>query len=81
LLIENSAIKEMQPNRGYYISVTRQNHTYPPAWRWRLMRRGNPMGVRIEGDGFPSYDAARLAGNLALGDFLEQLEREKNPGD
>jgi hypothetical protein len=81
LLIENSAIKEMQPNRGYYISVTRQNHTYPPAWRWRLMRRGNPMGVRIEGDGFPSYDAARLAGNLALADFLEQLEREKNPGD
>jgi hypothetical protein len=80
LLIENSAIKEMQPNRGYYISVTRQNHTYPPAWRWRLMRRGNPMGVRIEGDGFPSYDAARLAGNLALADFLEQLEREKNPG-
>ena len=81
MLIENSAIKEMQPNRGYYISVTRQNHTYPPAWRWRLMRRGNPMGVRIEGDGFPSYDAARLAGNLALADFLEQLEREKNPGD
>jgi hypothetical protein len=81
LLIENSAIKEMQPNRGYYISVTRQNHTYPPAWRWRIMRRGNPMGVRIEGDGFPSYDAARLAGNLALADFLEQLEREKNPGD
>jgi hypothetical protein len=81
LLIDNSAIKEMQPNRGYYISVTRQNHTYPPAWRWRLMRRGNPMGVRIEGDGFPSYDAARLAGNLALADFLEQLEREKNPGD
>ena len=81
MLIENSAIKEMQPNRGYYISVTRQNHTYPPAWRWRIMRRGNPMGVRIEGDGFPSYDAARLAGNLALVDFLEQLEREKNPGD
>jgi hypothetical protein len=54
LLIENSAIKEMQPNWGYYILVARQNHTYPPAFRWRIMRRGNPMGVRIEGDGFPS---------------------------
>ena len=70
----------MQPNRGYYILVARQV-AYPPAWRWRIMQRGKPMGVRIEGDGFPSYDAARLAGNLALVDFLEQLEREKNPGD
>jgi hypothetical protein len=41
------------------------------------MRRGEPMGVRIEGDGFPTYVAARLAGSLALADFLEQLELEK----
>jgi hypothetical protein len=80
LLIENSAIKEMQPNRGYYI-LARQNHTYPPTFRWQIMRRGKPMGVQIGGDGFPTYLAARLAGNLALVDFLEQLEREKNPGD
>jgi hypothetical protein len=41
------------------------------------MRRGEPMGVRIEGDGFPTYVAARLAGSLALADCLEQLELEK----
>jgi hypothetical protein len=54
---------------------------YPPAWRWRIMQRGKLMGVQIGGDGFPTYDVARLAGGRALADFLEQLEREKNPGD
>jgi hypothetical protein len=81
LLIENSAITEMQPNRDYYILVARQNHTYPPAFRWQIMRRGEQMGVQIEGDGFPTYLAARLAGGRALADFPEQLEREKKRGD
>jgi hypothetical protein len=63
-------------HRGYYILATRQI-AYPPAWRWRIMRRGKAMGVRIEGGGFSTYDAARLAGGRALADFLEQLELEK----
>jgi hypothetical protein len=62
--------------RGYYVRATRET-AYPPSWRWQIMRRGEPMGVRIEGDGFPTYVAARLAGGLALADFLEQLELEK----
>jgi hypothetical protein len=33
--------------------------------------------VRIEGGGFSTYDAARLAGGRGLADFLEQLELEK----
>jgi hypothetical protein len=41
------------------------------------MRRGEPMGVQIGDDGFPSYLAARLAGGRALADFPEQLELEK----
>jgi hypothetical protein len=35
------------------------------------------MGVQIEGEGFTTYEAARLAGKLALADLLEQLELEK----
>jgi hypothetical protein len=35
------------------------------------------MGVQIEGDGFTTYVAARLAGGRVLADFLEQLELEK----
>jgi hypothetical protein len=64
-------------HRGYHVMATRQT-TYPPSWRWRIVRRGKPMGVRIEGGGFSSYDAARLAGKLALANFLEQLELEKS---
>jgi hypothetical protein len=63
-------------HRGYYIRATRLT-AYPPSWRWRIMRRGEPMGVQIEGAGFTTYDAARLAGKLALADFLERLELEK----
>jgi hypothetical protein len=63
-------------HRGYYVIATRQT-AYPPSWRWRIVRRGEPMGVQIEGRGFSSYQAARLAGARALADFLEQLELEK----
>jgi hypothetical protein len=62
---------------GYYVRATRET-AYPPSWRWRIMRRGEPMGVHIEGGGFSTYDAARLAGKLALTNFLEQLELEKS---
>jgi hypothetical protein len=68
-------------HRGYYLMVARRNVTYPPSFRWQIMRRGEPMGVRIEGDGFPSYQAARLAGDRALADFLEQLALEKKRRD
>ncbi len=42
---------------GYYVMATRET-AYPPSWRWRIVRRGKPMGVRVEGGGFTPYDAA-----------------------
>jgi hypothetical protein len=64
-------------HRGYYVMATRET-AYPPSWRWRIMRRGEPMGVRIEGGGLSTYYAARLAGKLVLANFLAQLELEKS---
>ena len=61
---------------GYYVRAI-HDLTNPPSWRWRIIRRGNAMGVLLEAGGFSSYDAARFAGKVALADFLEQLEREK----
>jgi hypothetical protein len=72
----NLAMIQKLNHRGYYVMATRQT-PYPPSWRWRIVRRGEPMGVQIEGGGFSSYHAARLAGGRALADFLEQLELEK----
>jgi hypothetical protein len=31
---------------GYYVMAIRET-AYPPSWRWRITRRGEPMGVRI----------------------------------
>jgi len=39
------------------------------------------MGVLLEAGGSSTYEAARFAGNVALADFLEQLEREKLRND
>jgi hypothetical protein len=47
----------------------RQIDTYPAAFRWQIMRRGEPMSVQIGDDGFPSYLAARLAGRPGAGRF------------
>jgi hypothetical protein len=76
MLIENSAMIQKLNHRGYYVMATRQT-AYPPSWRWRIVRRGKPMGVRIEGGGFTTYEGARLAGGRALAHFLEQLDLEK----
>jgi hypothetical protein len=61
---------------GYYVRAIR-DLTHPPSWRWRIIRRGKAMGVLLEAGGFSTYEAARFAGNAALAQFLECLEREK----
>jgi hypothetical protein len=32
---------------GYYVRAI-LDLTHPPSWRWRIIRRGNPMGVLLE---------------------------------
>jgi hypothetical protein len=41
------------------------------------LRHTISVGVWIEGGGFTTYEAARLAGGRALADFLGQLELEE----
>jgi hypothetical protein len=65
---------------GYYVSAIR-DLTHPPSWRWRIIRRGKPMGVLLEAGGFSTYEGARFAGNAALVEFLERLERENLRSD
>jgi hypothetical protein len=49
---------------GYYVRATRGGGLYDAANRWAC--------------GFSTYDAARLAGKLALASFVEKLELEKS---
>lgn len=67
----------LTPVRSAYYVLTHRESTYPRSWRWRIVRRGRPMGVVIGGRGFTSYEAARFAGRLALEDFLTQLRQER----
>ena len=78
--LESAAMVRERDDWGYYVRAIR-DLTHPPSWRWRIIRRGNPMGVLLEAGGFSTYEAARFAGNVALADFLEQLEREKLRND
>jgi len=47
-------------------------------WSWEIQRRSKPLGVRLDGDGFKSEFAAKLAGEKALRDFLDGLAQEEN---
>ena len=71
-----SEMSSGESDLGYYIRATREA-TYPPSWRWRIIRRGSPMGVLLQASGFSSYEAARFAGRVALNDFLAELELER----
>jgi hypothetical protein len=78
--LDSTAMVRERDDWGYYVRAIR-DLTHPPSWRWRIIRRRNPMGVLLEAGGFSTYEAARFAGNVALADFLEQLEREKLRND
>ena len=45
-------------------------------WTWEIQRRPKPLGVRLYEDGFKSPFAAKLAGEKALRQFLEQPAKE-----
>ena len=64
---------------GYYVRAIR-DLTHPPSWRWRIIRRGNPMGVLLEAGGFSTYEAARFAGGVALADSLSSLNARNSEG-
>jgi hypothetical protein len=49
------------PHLGYYIRAARET-AFPPSWRWRIMRRGKPMGVRIGSPGTNSAGTALSSG-------------------
>jgi hypothetical protein len=46
-------------------------------FRWGIYRRRVPFGVKISEGGFGSYRAARTAGEKALADLLEQIQKEE----
>src|ERR1700686_3663646 len=48
--LESAAMVRERDDWGYYVRAIR-DLTRPPSWRWRIIRRGKPMGVLLEARG------------------------------
>jgi hypothetical protein len=46
------------------------------SWSWQIHRTSRPLGVIMVGGPLRTEQAARLAGEKALRDFLERLAEE-----
>jgi hypothetical protein len=60
-----------------YFVVTKRRRRLR-EWGWEIQRRSKPLGVRLDGDGFKSEFAAKLAGEKVLREFLDDLAQEDN---
>jgi len=60
----------------FFVAVKRRRRLR--EWSWEIQRRSKPLGVRLDGDGFKSEFAAKLAGEKPLRDFLDGLAQEEN---
>jgi hypothetical protein len=63
-------------SEDFFVAVKRRRRLR--EWSWEIQRRSKPLGVRLDGDGFKSEFAAKLAGEKALRDFLDGLAQEEN---
>jgi hypothetical protein len=63
-------------SEDFFVAVKRRRRLR--EWSWEIQRRSKPLGVRLDGDGFKSEVAAKLAGEKALRDFLDGLAQEEN---
>jgi hypothetical protein len=67
------------PSDDYFVATKRRGR--PRQWAWEIQRWSKPLGVRLNGDGFKSEFAAKLAGEKALRELLDGLAQEENvPG-
>jgi hypothetical protein len=48
------------------------------SWAWEIYRDGEPLPVPVKDENYSSRRLAELAGNVALGEFLEALAREQD---
>ena len=63
-------------SEDFFVAVKRRRRLR--EWSWEIQRRSKPLGVRLDGDGFKSEFAAKLAGEKALRDLLDGLAQEEN---
>jgi len=61
-------------SNDYFVAT--KHRGLPRRWSWEIHRRSKPLGIRLNGDGFKSELAAKLAGEKALRELLNGLAQE-----
>jgi hypothetical protein len=47
------------------------------SWEWEIFRGGMPLPVPLRGGNYKAKNATEAAGQVALREFLEALDREQ----
>jgi len=61
---------------GDYWLVIKSPDWQKGRWGWEIRRKSKPLGIKIYESDFKTEVAARIAGEKALREFLDQLCRE-----
>ena len=61
-------------SNDYFVAT--KHRGLPRRWSWEIHRQSKPLGIRLNGDGFKSEFAAKLAGEKALRELLNGLAQE-----
>jgi hypothetical protein len=71
----------MSGHEHYTIVLGRcRDRTPLKPWAWEIYRDGQPLPIPLRREGFKSEHTAKLAGTVALREFLSALAREEaNP--
>jgi hypothetical protein len=72
----SSALAMPPAEADRYTVVVVQPGPHSP-WRWEIYRNGEPLPARLLKGDFGNRHAAKVAGNLALLEFLAALGREQ----
>jgi hypothetical protein len=61
----------------YYVVTAETSGRSRFRWRWEILRRSRPMGVKFGASGYPTEITAEHAGRVVLSRFLQDLAREE----
>ena len=73
----NSEASMLDRSRADQYSVVTRSHGRPPVWTWEIQRRPIRLGIRVYGTDSKTESAAKLAGEKALVEFLDDLAKEE----
>jgi hypothetical protein len=76
-----AAHRNMSKADRYNVVVARMGGSRFRPWGWEIWRNGPPLPVRVRERGFETEHTARLAGRVALREFLSGLADEERKPD